>query len=46
MTERLDDWSGETLLAPCARKKKLQRKTTKNYCWIDVQKNIGMFSRQ
>ena len=35
----------ETLLAPCTRKKRLQRKMTKDYCWIGVQENIGMFSK-
>ena len=37
--------SGETLLAPCARKKMLQRKMTNDYYWIGVQENIGMFSK-
>ena len=36
--------SGETLLAPCTRKKRLQRKVTKDHCWIGIQENIGMFS--
>ena len=41
-----DGWSGETLLAPCTRKKRLQRKLTKDYhYWIGVQGNIGMFSK-
>ena len=40
-----DRWSGETLLAPCTRKKRLQRKITKHYHWICVQENIGMFSK-
>ena len=39
-----DRCSGETLLAPCTRKKRLQRKITKHYHWIGVQENIGMFS--
>ena len=37
--------SGETLLATCTRKKRLQRKMTKDYYWIGVQENIGMFSK-
>ena len=36
--------SGETLLAACTKKKRLQRKMTKDYHWIGVQENIGMFS--
>ena len=40
-----DRCSGETLLAPCTRKKRLQRKITKHCHWIDVQENIGMFSK-
>ena len=40
-----DRCSGETLLAPCARKNRLQRKITKHYHWIGVQENIGMFSK-
>ena len=42
---RWDGCSGETLLAPCTRKKRLQRKMTKYYHWIGVQENIGMFSK-
>ena len=34
----------ETLRVPCTRKKSLQRKTTKDYYYIGVQENIGMFS--
>ena len=45
MAKRLDGCSGETLLAPCARKKRLQRKMTENYHWIGVQENIDMFSK-
>ena len=37
--------SGQTLLAPCTTKKKLQRKMTNGYYWIGVQENIGMFSK-
>ena len=40
-----DRCSGETLLAPCTRKKRLQRKIAKHYYWIGVQENIGMFSK-
>ena len=40
-----DRCSGETLLAPCTRKKRLQRKITKRYHWIGIQENIGMFSK-
>ena len=40
-----DRCSGETLLAPCTRKKRLLRKITKHYHWIGVQENIGMFSK-
>ena len=45
MAERSDGCSGETLLAPCTRKKRLHRKTTKDHYWIGVQENIGMFSK-
>ena len=45
MAERSDDCSDGTLLAPCARKKRLQRKMTKDYYWIGVQENTGMFSK-
>ena len=34
----------KTLLAPCTRKKRLQRKMTNHYHWIGIQENIGMFS--
>ena len=37
--------SDETLLAPGTRKKRLQRKMSKDYYWIGVQENIGMFSK-
>ena len=33
------------LLATYTRKKRLQRKMTKDYYWIGVQGNIGMFSK-
>ena len=46
MAERSDDCSGETLLAPCTRKKRLQRKMTDDYYWIGVQENIGMLSKR
>ena len=45
MAERLDRCNGEILLAPCTRKKRLQRKMTKENYWIGVQENIGMFSK-
>ena len=45
MAERSDGCSGETLLAPCARKKRLQRKMTKDYRWIGAQVNLGMSSK-
>ena len=44
MAKRLDDGSGETLLAPCARRKKLQRKMTTYYFWIGAQENIVVLS--
>ena len=40
-----DCCSGETLLAPCTRKNRLQRKITEHYHWIGVQENIGMLSK-
>ena len=43
MAERSDGCSGETLLAPCTRKERLQGKITKDYYWIGVQENIDMF---
>ena len=43
--ERSDGCSGETLLAPCTRKKRLQRKMTKDHYWIGVQEDIGMLSK-
>ena len=45
MAERLDGCSGETLLAPCTREKRLQRKMTKDNYWTGVQENIGMISK-
>ena len=45
MAERSDGCSGETLLAPCTRKKRLQRNMAKDHYWIGVQENIGMFSK-
>ena len=45
MTERSDGCSGETLLAPCTRKKRLQRKMTKDNYWIGVQEHIGTLSK-
>ena len=43
MAERSDGCSGETLVAPCARKKRLQRKTTKDHYWIGGEEIIGVF---
>ena len=40
-----DACSGETLLARCTRKRRLQRKMTEYYHWTGVQENIGMFSK-
>ena len=37
--------TGETLLAPCTRKKRLQSKMTKDCYWIGVQENFGMFNK-
>ena len=45
IAERSDGCSGETLLAPCARKKRLQRKMTKDYFWTGSEEIIGMFSK-
>ena len=45
MAERSDGCSVEKLMAPCTRKKRLQRKMTKDYYWISVQENISMFSK-
>ena len=42
MAERLDGCSGETLLAPYTWKKRLQRKMTKDYCWIGVQECLNV----
>ena len=41
MAERSDGCSGETLLAPSTRKKRLQRKMTNDYYWIDVQEILA-----
>ena len=45
MAERSDGCSRETLLASCTRKKRLQRKMTRDYKCTGVQENIGMFSK-
>ena len=45
MAERPDGCSGETLVGACTRKKRLQRKMTKDDYRIDVQENIGMLSK-
>ena len=44
MAELLDGRSGETLPAPWAKNKKLQRKMTKDDYWISTEENIGMVS--
>ena len=45
MAERSDGCSGETLLAPCTRKKRLHRKMTKDNYWIGAQEHIGTLSK-
>ena len=45
MADRLVGHSGETLLASCTRKKRLQRKMPEGYYWIGAQQNIGVFSK-
>ena len=45
MSKRSDGCSDEPLLAPCTRKKRLQRKMTEDNYWIDAQENISMFSK-
>ena len=45
MAEGSDGCSGETLLAPCTRKKRLQKKMTKYNYWIGVQEHIGTLSK-
>ena len=45
MAERSDGCSGEALLAPCTRKKRLQRKMIKDYYCIGVQEHIDMLSK-
>ena len=42
MVERSDGYSGETLLALCTKKMRLQGKT---YYRIDIQENLSMFSK-
>ena len=42
MAQRSDGCSGKTLLAPCIRKKRLQRKMTEDYYWVGVQENIDL----
>ena len=37
--------SGETLLAPCARKRRYMKKMTEDCYWISTEENIGMFSK-
>ena len=45
MAERSDGGSGEAFLAASTRRKRLQRKMTKDYYGTGVQENIGMFSK-
>ena len=45
MAERSDDCSGEQCSLIIQGKKRLQIKITKDYYWIGVQENIGMFSK-
>ena len=45
IVERLSRCSGETLLALCDGKKRLQRKMTKDYYWVSAKGNIGMFRK-
>ena len=45
MAERLGGRSSKALLAPCATKKREQRRMTESYHWIGVQQNTGMFSK-
>ena len=44
MAEGSDGCSGESLLAPCVWKKKLQRKMTEGNYWIGAEESIGLFS--
>ena len=44
MAEQSDGWSGETLLAPCTKMKRLQGNMTKYYYWMGTEENIGMFN--
>ena len=37
MAQRSDGYNGQTLLAPCTRKKRLQKKMTDDYHWIGGQ---------
>ena len=45
IAKRSDGCSVEALPVSCTRKKRLQRKMTKDDCWIGVQKDISMFSK-
>ena len=45
MAEQSDGCSGETLVARCARKKRLQRRMTEDHCWVNTKENSGMFSK-
>ena len=44
-SNNLDGYKGEKLLAPCSRKKRLQRKMTKDHYWIGAEENIGIFRK-
>ena len=47
MAKRLDCCSGEVLLVPCTRKKRLQRKMTTDHNWIGTKKILsGSVSRE
>ena len=45
VTERSNGCSGKTLLAPFARKKRLQENMTKEDYWIGAEENTGMFNK-
>ena len=45
MADGSDRCSGETLLARCARKKRLRRKMIKYNCWMGAQETAGIFSK-
>ena len=45
LVQKFERSSDEILLDPCARKKSLQRKMTKDHYWNGVQENIGTFNK-